>query len=224
MAKDKKNAIISFDMDGTLTDKRFVDAIWEVGLPKLYSEKYGVDFDDAASLFKREYDMIGEGDIRWYDINYWLDRFKLDIEPKRLFDLYKDKRRIFPDALDVLEDLKDEYILVLSTNATTNFVDAQIGDIKDIFDYIFSSTSQFKMVKKNPEFYLNVLKRLSAKPENFYHVGDNYLFDYETPRTLGIRAFFLDRDDRYDHLEDKVRDLKEFSRRLKSKIYKNIKY
>lgn len=216
MTKDEKNTVISFDMDGTLTDKRFVDTIWEVGLPKLYSDKYGVGFDEAVSLFKREYDKIGEGDIRWYDINYWLDRFKLDIEPKQLFDLYKDKKRIYSDALDVLEDLKDDYTLVLSTNATTNFVDAQLGDIKDLFDYIFSSTSHFKMVKKDPEFYLNVLKRVSANPENFYHVGDSYLFDYKTPKMLGIRAYLLDRDDRYDHIENKVKDLKEFLGKIRS--------
>lgn len=216
MMKDKKNTVISFDMDGTLTDKRFVDIIWEVGLPRLYSEKYGVGLDDAVSLFKREYDRIGNGDIRWYDINYWLDRFKLGIEPKKLFGMYKDVIKIFPDALEVLEELKDKYTLVLSTNATIDLVDVQLEDVKDLFDYIFSSTSHFKMVKKNPEFYLNVLKKISTKPDNFYHVGDNYLFDYKTPKMLGIKAFLLDRDDKYDFIEDniKVKSLKEFSKRL----------
>jgi putative hydrolase of the HAD superfamily len=34
---------------------------------------------------------------------------------------------------------------------------------------------------------------LGVTPEEIIHVGDHYEFDYLVPRSLGIRAFFLDR-------------------------------
>ena len=39
--------MISFDLDGTLFDNRFVDSMWLEEIPRLYSVKRRVSFDDA---------------------------------------------------------------------------------------------------------------------------------------------------------------------------------
>ena len=201
--------VVSFDMDGTITDKKFADSVWRDGIPRLYKEKYEVGLEEAVKLVEYEYEKVGEGNIEWYDINYWMKYFNLDVAAEDLLKMYEDKIKIFPDALEALDGLKDQYTLVLSTNAMREFVDVQIGGIKDYFTYIFSSTSDLGMVKKETKFYIEVLKEVKVEPENFYHVGDHSIFDHEVPKKVGINAYLLDREGDYegDHV---VRDLREF--------------
>jgi hypothetical protein len=45
-------------------------------------------------------------------------------------------------------------------------------------------------------------------------VGDHFAFDYETPRQMGIHAFFLDRDQR--HHEDGLQSLTEFKEEIRT--------
>ena len=66
------NRLISFDLDGTLTDANFVESVWLEGIPKLYSNKKGVTFNDARKAVKKEYDKVGNEKLKWYDINYWI--------------------------------------------------------------------------------------------------------------------------------------------------------
>jgi hypothetical protein len=41
---------ISFDLDGILVDYRFVESVWFEGIPRLYSAKKRVSFDDAKKI------------------------------------------------------------------------------------------------------------------------------------------------------------------------------
>jgi len=70
--------VFSFDVDGTLVSKRFTDAVWLRGIPELYAKKAGLSFDDAHRIVKSEYEKVGEENINWYRIDYWLHKFGLD--------------------------------------------------------------------------------------------------------------------------------------------------
>ncbi|MEW5761166.1 MAG: hypothetical protein AB1779_10430, partial [Candidatus Thermoplasmatota archaeon] len=61
------------------------------------------------------------------------------------------------------------------------------------FKEVFSSTSDFKLVKKNKKFYLKLLEKLNIAPKELLHIGDHYKFDYIIPKKLGINALYLDR-------------------------------
>lgn len=71
--------VVSFDLDGTLTDASFVDSVWLEGIPRLYSIKKGVSFDDVRKAVKREYDKVGKEKLRWYDLHYWIKKFDLKV-------------------------------------------------------------------------------------------------------------------------------------------------
>ena len=59
---------ISLDMDGTLVNSRFVDKVWMEGMPRLYADRTGLDFQDAKEYVIGEYMKIGSDRLEWYDL------------------------------------------------------------------------------------------------------------------------------------------------------------
>jgi len=74
--------IISFDLDGTLVSAQYGDMVWNHGIPVEYAKKYSMGFEDARKTVIGEYKTLGDGDLLWYDIGYWLKRFNLDLSPE----------------------------------------------------------------------------------------------------------------------------------------------
>ena len=186
---------ISFDMDGTLIAPEFTDWVWSYGIPRLYAQKAELPFEEAKTLVEKEYRKVGEGAIEWYDIKYWFQFFRLDGDWKALMESFVDKINVYSDVVPVLEQLRDRFPLVLTTNAGKEFVDVEMEatGLRRYFERIFSATSDFGEVKKTVDFYRRVCGILEAHPSNVVHIGDHYRFDYLVPRELGIHAFYLDR-------------------------------
>src|SRR4030042_6860872 len=187
--------IISFDMDGTLINSVFTDWVWKHGIPSLYSEKMRTSFEEAKAHIEGEYDKVGENALEWYDIKYWLRFFHLEEDWRTLLRQYADRIRVYPDVIPTLERLKGRCPLVLTSNAAREFIDVELETtgLGGYFDQIFSVTSDFRAVKKMTEVYRRICMALVVDPREMVNVGDHYEFDYLVPRTLGIRAFFLDR-------------------------------
>ncbi|NWF94098.1 MAG: HAD family hydrolase [Syntrophaceae bacterium] len=186
---------ISFDMDGTLIDPEFTEWVWGHGIPTLYAEKYGISFERAKAFIEGEYGKVGEGAIEWYDIKYWFRFFQLEMPWQSVMERYIDKIRVYPDVNQVLDHLRNKFSLILTSNAGREFIDIELKatGLDGHFEKIFSATSDFGLVKKTSSFYQQVCQILRASPEEIVHVGDHYEFDYIVPRSLGMRAFFLDR-------------------------------
>ena len=68
--------------------------------------------------------------------------------------------------------------------------------IRDFFEKIFSATSDFKLVKNTPTVYLKVCKICNISPSEMVHVGDDYKFDFEVPKNVGVKALFLNRNEK----------------------------
>ena len=123
--------------------------------------------------------------------------------------------KFYPEAKDVIKELSRKHKLIVISNAPREFLDMKINieSIKDCFDRIFSVTSDFGVVKKKGDVYKEICKILNIKPEEMVHIGDHYKFDYQVPREIGIRAYYLDRNDekkgRYI-----VKNLEEFKERI----------
>jgi len=188
--------IISFDLDGTLIDQKFVDSIWFEGLPSLYAKLHHITFDEAKNFLTKEYDKVGMEKLEWYDIKYWLRKFLGHENWKELFEDKKSRISLYPEVPKVLRELGDAgYSMVITSNSAREFLNFELEhtDIKHYFKHIFSSTSDFHEVKKKADFYAKICKLLNTPPNEVAHVGDNWKFDFEVPRSLGIAAFYLDR-------------------------------
>lgn len=187
--------VISFDMDGTLVNTEFTDWVWLHGIPKLYADKTKLPFEEAKHLVVEEYLKVGEGAMEWYDIKYWFQFFQLQQSWKDLMHQYVDKISVYPDVHYILDRLKGEFPIILTSNAGREFIQVEMEatGLWGYFDRIFSATSDFGEVKKTVGFYRRICQILGADPQEIVHVGDHYEFDYLVPRTLGIHAYYLDR-------------------------------
>ena len=188
--------VISFDMDGTLVDPKFVDLVWNFGVPDLLAKKEGIDFKEAKKYTWEEYEKVGENSIKWYDIKYWFDFFDLDESYEDLIESLSSEIKIYSEVPKVLEKLVKNYKLIIASNAAREFLDIEMQNIKDYFSHSFSSTSDFKLVKKTPSFYKNICEILGISPEEMVHVGDHWNFDVVSPKKLGVTAFYLNRDEK----------------------------
>ncbi len=212
----KPTKIVSFDLDGTLTDMAFVDSVWLEGVPKLFARKHKVSFADARRMIKEEYDRVGKERLEWYDLNYWLRKFDLDATPKQVLNSFVERIRIFEDVPGTLRKLKnDGERLIVITNAHREFVDLELDHtgIKSYFEHVFSSTSDYSLTKNGTTVYEKVCAACGVLPNQMVHIGDDPNFDFEVPRRIGISSFLLDRT-RKGNGQFIVSSLEEFMREI----------
>lgn len=215
LKRDTSTKVISFDMNGTLTQNRFAELVWGEGVPRLYSLTKNMPLEEAKEYVFREYDKVGDERVEWYDIRYWFKSFGLGEDWKGLLESFRHEAMPFPDAAYVLEGLKREYELIVTSNAFREFIDIELeaAGLKGYFTHIFSCTSDFGELKKTPDVYLKVCQNLGIEAEGMVHVGDHRYFDFTAPQALGIRAFFLDRQGK-ERGEFIVHDLREFCQKI----------
>lgn len=202
--------VISFDMDGTLSKMAFTTSVWNEGLPKRYAKTHSVDLEKAKKVVSKEYDRIGDQDLRWYDLRYWFDRFSLKGAPLTLLEEYEHEVEFYPEVEEVLNNLQKKYKLVISSNAADIFISKQLKKLgKKFFSSVFSSISDFNLLKKDPSFYLKVCHQLRIHPSELIHVGDNCASDYLSPKKVGISAYYLDRNatESHDHVVTNLKEL-----------------
>jgi len=188
--------IISFDLDGTLVKSSFADKVWLEGLPELYSKEKKIPLKEAKTYIFDLYEKIGETKKEWYDISWWFQKFKLNSSWQKLLYKYKDNIKLYPETIETLELLKEKFELIIISNAKKEFIDIQLKQtqIKPYFKHVFSSLSDFNLVKKTPYVYKQVLNILKVQPDEIIHLGDNFGFDYLSPKKIGISSIYLDRN------------------------------
>lgn len=131
---------------------------------------------------------------------------------------HRDKIRPFPEVKEVMEDLVQYFELIVTSNAAREFVEVELreAEIEDYFTRIFSATTDFRQVKKTPQFYEQICEIMGTEPSNAIHVGDHYEFDYVVPKSLGMDAYYLDRDGKRPKESFTVKNLREFAALIKN--------
>jgi len=187
--------IISFDLDGTLVKSSYADKVWLEGLPKLYSKEKNISLDKAKEYIFNLYDKVGKNNKEWYDIEWWFEKFNLKKPWKDLLYNYKNHIDLYPEVVKILENIKEKFDLIIISNAKKEFIDIQLKEtnIKPFFKFVFSSLSDFDLVKKTPDVYNQILNILNIKSSEIMHIGDNFEFDYISPIKIGINSVYLDR-------------------------------
>jgi putative hydrolase of the HAD superfamily len=115
------------------------------------------------------------------------------------FDLYE-------DALPVLEELRRLGLsLALVSNGVRDLDDFVLHHGLDVDAAVCSR--QHGWIKPHETIFRAALERLGVEAEDAAMVGDSLEDDVEGARALGMRAFLVDRENRYPEVEGRLPDL-----------------
>ncbi len=183
---------LSFDLDGTLFPNRIDDRLWFELIPEELAEAREINIDEAREYAIKEYALIGMHDPRWYIPEYWLDRFKLDIDIKDLLDKMDYHKHLYPDVRYIKVDSR----IIIASNNARSMLDAKINAIEELgikIDASFSVVSDLNITGKNRRFYQYICDVLEMRPYQIMHVGDNIIHDLIHARASGLRSILIDR-------------------------------
>lgn len=110
---------------------------------------------------------------------------------------------LYDDVLPVLEELRRHgQKLGLISNGERDLDEFAAHHALEV-DVAVGSRS-FGRTKPHPSIFEAALEQLGVGPEDAAMVGDSYADDIEGARALGMRAFLLDREDRYPDEPDRL--------------------
>ncbi len=114
---------------------------------------------------------------------------------------------LFEDTLPVLAALREHGLKIgLVSNTGRDLAAFVVHHALDV-DAAVSSGAHGK-TKPHPAIFQAALDQLGVSAEEAAMVGDSPDDDVEGARALGMRAFLVDRDDRFPELEDRLPDLR----------------
>jgi putative hydrolase of the HAD superfamily len=117
-----------------------------------------------------------------------------------------DKFTLYEDALPVLEELRAHRIkLGLVSNGSRDLQEF-VQHHKLVVDVAIGSRA-FGRTKPHPSIFREALAALDVAPTAAAMVGDSFEDDIEGARALGMRAFLIDRDDRFPDQPDRLTTL-----------------
>lgn len=217
--------VISLDLDGTLLDRGFTDALWFHRIPALVAERRGISFEEACRFVVSQYDEVGDKRLEWYDIDYWLGRFDLKgVSRREVLRSIRGKVILYPGVTDLLKDLSSSYDLVINSVSPREIQEFALEEagIASYFKRMFSAVSDFKKIVKDADYYSKVCGLLGISAPEMVHVGDTWETDYIAPRSIGIIAFYLDREGKREgeHILHTLEDLRDKLREIPSQGFK----
>ena len=123
----------------------------------------------------------------------------------RAWELH-DKFTLYDDALPVLEELRSHRIKIGLVSNGSRDLDEFVRHHGLVVDAAVGSRA-FGRTKPHPSIFRKALAALEVEPAAAAMVGDSYEDDIEGARALGLRAFLLDREERYPGEPDRLTTL-----------------
>jgi HAD superfamily hydrolase (TIGR01549 family) len=114
---------------------------------------------------------------------------------------------LFEDTLPVLAELRAHGLKIALVSNTGRDLAAFVTHHALDVDAAVGSASHGK-TKPHPSIFQAALEQLGVAAEEAAMVGDSPEDDVEGARALGMRAFLVDRDERFPEVEDRLPDLR----------------
>jgi putative hydrolase of the HAD superfamily len=113
---------------------------------------------------------------------------------------------LFEDAIPVLEELRRHSLKLGLVSNTSRDLDVFVAHHGLDVDAVLSSRAHGKS-KPHETIFRALLERLDVEPGLAAMVGDSLEDDVQGALAVGMRAFLLDRDNRYPEVEDRLTEL-----------------
>ena len=188
---------VMFDMDGTLLDLQFDNYFFLELIPETYAEINSISKEESLIIIKRLYQEV-QGTLKWYSIDYWTARLKIDI--RSLKRSVVNKISIRPNVelfLSNLQNLNKRLLFVTNAHLETLRIKVEHTGIFDCFEQLISSHT-LMLAKENPGFWKRLQAFIPYNPNRTILIDDSlpvlrqakiehlkYLWGIKTPDSQG---------------------------------------
>jgi len=175
---------LMLDMDGTLLDLAYDNYMWLEHIPAAYAQQNDLSADDARDHLYATFKRL-EGKLDWYCLDHWSN--ELDIDVAALHREQNGRIGFLPGAKQFLESVADHHVrLLLVTNSHQQTLDikAEVKDIVDYFDGVYTSHA-LGYAKEDQPFWQELRKAEDFDPARTVFIDDNVAV-LQSARDFGV--------------------------------------
>jgi HAD superfamily hydrolase (TIGR01509 family) len=175
---------LMLDMDGTLLDLAYDNYMWMEHIPAEFARKNEISEDAARNHLYATFKRL-EGKLDWYCLDHWSDALDLDVVA--LHREQNGRIGFLPGAKQFLETVADHHVRVLLvTNSHQHTLDikAEVTDIIDYFDGVYTS-HELGHAKEDQPFWQALQKAEDFDPAKSVFVDDNVAV-LQSARDFGV--------------------------------------
>jgi len=198
------NKIISFDLQGTISNSNFSDYFWLILLPELYSRKNNLSLQESKNELINFFKHIGKYDYRYYDHRYWLKELGLKWSFNQVVKAIKLSPSFYPEIEGLIKKLYKKVPLIILSTTTREFIDIELNKYSNYFNHIFSTIDDLAIAGKPPTAFEKVAAELGKKNNSFLHIGDSLEMDIENANKAGWKAFHWTKQVTINQLEEAI--------------------
>lgn len=125
--------------------------------------------------------------------------FQNPLSEKLFSDIYQEFRKpevwhVFSDVVPIFNTLKEMKIKIAVASNWDNRLPELLSNLKlnSYLDHQFISC-EIGVGKPDPKFFQICLDRLSLRPDQVIHIGDDPINDVKGPSSVGIKGLLIDR-------------------------------
>ena len=163
---------ILIDMDGVLLDTVYDNFFWQKHIPLKYAELNEMSEDQAIKITHTLFN-YKRGCKDWYDLDYWSNMLKIDIEQEKLSSNMIDRIKLKDGAIEFLENYHKNKNLFLVTNAHRKTLDIKMKKIPltKYFKMVICS-HELKYIKEEISFWFILRNKLGIDYEKSLLIED----------------------------------------------------
>lgn len=148
---------------------------------------------DALTEFITEKEIFIRDLAKLYDKYHITSYAAVDVEPMIVSQYSRD---LFLETRGVIDDLKLSYNIAIGSTTDTDPLMYNLNRAELRIDHVFTSES-LRVYKPQKEFYKAILERIGWEACDTLFVGDSLTDDVLGPKSVGMKAVLLDRNNKY---------------------------
>lgn len=184
--------IISFDLQGTLTDAAFSDEFWLEYLPRTYSQKHRLTVEEGKKQLGALFHQYGKYDYRYYSVKYWLQELKITESFSEIVRDFKHQPYFYPEMAKLVQELSSKIPLIIISTTTYDFIDIELVSERKYFQHIYSTLDDLHLAGKSSEVFLAIAQSLQVTPSEILHIGNNKEMDISNAQKAGVQVYWFD--------------------------------
>jgi putative hydrolase of the HAD superfamily len=207
---------ILFDLDDTLLDNRPFRAVLPSACEEIARAFEGLSAQELLAANQRvfsaywaEVEMpwgLGKVDTTTFSTEVWRRALLAcgvtdEGAPRLAFEVHSKLglavRRLFEDAIPILDALKDRFLIGVVTNGAADLQRDKLRTTElDSYFQAVAISGELGCVKPDAGIFESVLDRLAVEPGDAWHVGDSLSLDVAGANAMGMTSVWLNRSGR----------------------------